>query len=200
MRPRKTLGYSDASYVSSLMRLIETQSKPTIIAWCVDYAERHYLPIWEKSAPNDSRPRVALETARRWLRKEVKLQMVRDAAWDCHLAAKDAAIRGIDFAAAEAAARAIANAALTCHVATHSIRVAFYGAAAIAYDSVGVIESAKVYDYIAAAECARFEAALMIVAVENEPNSVVCKWSDMNNFRIVGGTTKCLDLPLNQSC
>ncbi|MDR3120820.1 MAG: hypothetical protein LBU58_05745 [Clostridiales bacterium] len=179
MKLRKTLCYSDAPYIVSLTRLIETQSKPTIISWCVDYAGRYYLPIWEKYAPDDTRPRIALEMARRWLSKEVKCQTVRDAAWDSHLAAKDRTA----YPAAEAAARAIANAALTCHVATHSIRVAFYGVAAVAYDRAGLCEPPEIYDAIASDECARFEAALRAIAVEDEPNPVPCKWSDMNNSR-----------------
>jgi hypothetical protein len=72
---------------------------------------------------------------------------------------------------------------LTCHVATHSIQVVFYGAAAVAYDSVGVVESNEVYDKIAAEEASRFEAALRAVAIDDEPNPVPCKWSDMNNIR-----------------
>ncbi|MDR1533222.1 MAG: hypothetical protein LBS62_13755, partial [Clostridiales bacterium] len=78
---------------------------------------------------------------------------------------------------------AIANAVLTCHAAAHSIRVAFYGAAAVAYDRIGINELQAVYDEIAAEECARFEAALREAAVENEPNPVKCKWDDMNNIR-----------------
>jgi hypothetical protein len=64
-KPRKLLCYSDAPYVESLMALIETQSKPTIINWCVDYAEAHYLPIWEKHAPGDRQPHAVLEAALR---------------------------------------------------------------------------------------------------------------------------------------
>jgi hypothetical protein len=120
-----------------------------------------------------------IETARMWLRKEVKCQTVRDAVWDSHLAAKNRAA----YPAAEAAARAIANATLTCHVATQSIRVTFYGAAAAAYDRAGVRESPETYDAIAADECARLEAALRAVAVLNESTPVPCKWSDMNNIR-----------------
>jgi hypothetical protein len=179
MKPRKTLCYSDAPYIASLTRLIETQSKPTIIRWCVDYAERYYLPIWEKHFPDDRTPHIALETARKWLCREVKMQDARGIAWDAWSIARTANAP----AAVEAAAGAIANAVLTCHVATHSIRVAFYGAAAVAYDSVGMIESTEVYDAIAAGEAARFEAALRGIAVPNEPNPVKCKWSDMNNVR-----------------
>ncbi|MDR2655516.1 MAG: hypothetical protein LBC56_05495 [Oscillospiraceae bacterium] len=183
MKLRKMLCYSDAPYIASLMRLIETQSKPTIISWCVNYAERRYLPIWEQYAPDDYRPHIALETARKCLRKEVKCQAARDIAWDSHIAARAANAP----ASVEAAAGAIANAVLTCHVATHSIRVAFYGAAAVAYDRAGIKEPQDIYDAIAAEECASFEAALRAAAIENEPKPVPCKWSDMNNIRRMRG-------------
>jgi hypothetical protein len=55
--------------------------------------------------------------------------------------------------------------------------LAFYGAAAIAYDQVGTSESAEVYDKIAAEECAKMETALRAVAVENEPNPAKLKWN-----------------------
>jgi hypothetical protein len=180
-RLRKLLCYSDAPYVENLMALIETQSKPTIVNWCVDYAEAHYLPIWEKHAPGDNQPHAALEAARKWLRREVRCQAVRDVAWSAHGAARAARAP----AQVEAAAAAIANAALTCHVATHSIRMAFYGAAAVAYDRAGTGEERKVYDAIAAEECARLETALRAIAPEHEPNPVRCKWSDMNNIQRV---------------
>ena len=50
------------------------------------------------------------------------------------------------------------------------------GAAAIAYDRAGLDESPEVYDKIAAEECAKMEAALSAVAVENELNPVKIKW------------------------
>jgi hypothetical protein len=106
------------------------------------------------------------------------MQEARGIAWDAWNIARAAKAP----AAVEAAAGAFANAVLTCHVATHSIRVAFYGAAAVAFDRVGVNETREVYDAIAADECARFEAALRAIAVENEPNPAPCKWSDMTNI------------------
>jgi hypothetical protein len=179
MKPRKLLGHSDAPCTLSLIKLIETQSKPTIVKWCASCAELFYLPIWLKFAPNDSRPQAAIEAALKWLAKEAKCQDVRDAAWDSHLAAKDALLSP----PAEAAARAIANAALSVHVATHSIRMAFYGAAAAAYDKAGCLASQEALDALAEEEFARLRAALLDVSVENEANPVPCKWSDMNNAR-----------------
>ena len=55
--------------------------------------------------------------------------------------------------------------------------LAFYGAAAIAYDRVGINEKPEVYDQIAAEECAKMEAALRAVAVEDEPNPAKINWN-----------------------
>lgn len=38
---RKMLGKADSPYIVSLMRLIETQSKNTIVKWCNKYAPLH---------------------------------------------------------------------------------------------------------------------------------------------------------------
>ena len=48
-KPRKMLGAADSPYIVSLMRLIETQSKATIAAWCIGYAEAQILPIYAKT-------------------------------------------------------------------------------------------------------------------------------------------------------
>lgn len=50
------------------------------------------------------------------------------------------------------------------------------GAAAIAYDRVGLEEKPEVYDGIAAQECEKMEAALRAVAVEDEPNPAKIGW------------------------
>nr|WP_308623997.1 hypothetical protein [uncultured Eisenbergiella sp.] len=50
------------------------------------------------------------------------------------------------------------------------------GAAAIAYDRVGLEEKLEVYDGIAAQECEKMEAALRAVAVEDEPNPAKINW------------------------
>lgn len=170
---RKMLGQADSPCILSLMRLIETQSKPTIVKWCLDYAEKEILPIFEKRCPNDGRPRLALAAARDWLNGLVKLPAVKHIILnECHQAARELE----HDPAAQAAARALGQAASSVHVATHALGLAFYGAAAIAYDRVGTGESAETYDRIAADECAKLENALRAVAVENEPHPVKVKW------------------------
>lgn len=172
-KPRKMLGAADSPYIVSLMRLIETQSKATIAKWCLDYTETNILPIFEKYCPTDGRPRMALTASREWFEGRRKLPEVKKIILnECHAAARELETNP----AAQAAARACGQAAACFHTPTHSLGLAFYGAAALAYDRVGTGESAAVYERIAAEECARMEAALRAVAVENEPNPAKINW------------------------
>lgn len=171
---RKMLGEVDSPYIISLMRLIETQSKATIAGWCLDYARAHVLAIFEKQCPDDDGPRKAINASRDWFESRKKLPEVKSIILnECHAAARELD----DHPAAQAAARACGQAAACFHTPTHSLGLAFYGTAAIAYDRAGLKESAQVYDAIAAEECAKMEAALRAVAVENEPNPAKIKWN-----------------------
>lgn len=171
---RKMLGKADSPYIVSLMRAIETQSKETITHWCIDYAEAHIIPIYEKHCPGDLRPHLALDAARRWMRGEAKLPEVKNIILnECHAAARELE----DNPAAQAAARACGQASACFHTPTHSLGLAFYGAAAIAYDRVGTEEKPEVYDKIAAEECAKMVEALRKVSVENEPNPAKINWN-----------------------
>lgn len=171
---RKMLGAADSPYIVSLMRLIETQSKATIAMWCMDYCEAHILPIFEKNCPEDKRPHMAISAARDWFDGKKKLPEVKKIILhECHAAARELDANP----AAQAAARCCGQASACFHTPTHSLGLAFYGCAAIAYDRVGLEESAEVYEQIAAEECAKMEAALRAVAVENEPNPAKINWN-----------------------
>jgi len=114
----------------------------------------------------DHRPRMALNASRDWFDGKKKLPEVKNIILnECHAAAR------------ELDDNPIAQAAACFHTPTHSLGLAFYGAAAIAYNRVGLNEKPEVYDLIAAEECARMEAALRAVAVENEPNPAKIKWN-----------------------
>lgn len=173
-KPRKMLGKADSPYILSLMRAIETQSKVTITNWCIDYTEAHILPIFERHCPGDTRPHSALAAARRWMAGEAKLPEVKDIILNqCHAAARELDSNP----AAQAAARACGQASACFHTPTHSLGLAFYGTAAIAYDRVGIDEKPAVYEQIAAEECAKMEEALRLVSIENEPNPAKIKWN-----------------------
>lgn len=172
-KPRKMLGSIDSTYIVSLMRLIETQSKATLANWSIGYAEEYILPIYENAYPADTRPRDALNSARDWLAGKIKLPAVKKLILDTHAAAREAE----NNPAAQAAARTVGQAAATVHAPTHSLGLAFYGAAAIAYSRVGTGESPEVYEEIAAGECAKMEGALRAVAVPDERNPAKINWN-----------------------
>lgn len=170
---RKMLGSADSPYIISLMRAIETQSKTTIITWSVKYAEEHILPIYEKAYPEDQRLKNALDASMNYIQGYLKLADAKKLVREAQAAGKEAEGNPV----AQAAARACAQAAATITTITNSLAVAFYGAAAIAYDRVGLEESSEIYDQIAAKVCAKYEAELHEIAVENEPNPAKINWN-----------------------
>lgn len=161
-----------AAPIEGLMRLIETQSKETLVNWAVDYAEAQFLLIYTKQYPQDDRPKLALEYARLWLNKEVKLPEAKRYILGCHQAANEA----VENPAAQAAARAIGQAASSIHSAMHSLGLALYGGLAIAYDQLGMDKPWAEHEAFALTECEKMLAALQAVAIENEPNPVKVKW------------------------
>lgn len=71
----------------------------------------------------------------------------------------------------------IAATTTTINTVTSSLGLAFYGAAAIAYASIGVEEKGEVYDEIAARECEKMENALRQVIIIDEPNPAKINWN-----------------------
>lgn len=171
-KARKMLSDWEASYIQSLMKLIETQSKSTLVIWAVDYAERVILPLWSKYYPDDRRPQKTLNAAREWVSGAIKLQRAKTAILGCHAAAREADANPV----AQAAARAIGQCASTIHSARHCIGLVFYGALAVAYERLGTNAPWGQIEQCAAEECGRMEAALRAVAVENEPNPAKIDW------------------------
>jgi len=170
---RKMLGKADSDYIIELMNLIDTQSKETISMWCMDYAESVILPIYMKHCPNDDRPQMALDASRDWFKGLKKLPEVKNIILnECHAAARELEDNPI----AQAAARAIGQATACFHTPTHSLGLAFYGSAAIAYEEVGLEADDETYDNIARREVKKMTEALRKVAIEDEPNKVKLKW------------------------
>lgn len=172
-KPRKMLCDLEADYTQTLMRLIETQSKATLANWALNYAEANYLPIYTRHFPTDQRPRQAIQAARSWLAGDIKLPQVKPFILAAHAAAREAEA----VPSAQAAARAIGQAASTIHSATHSLGLAFYGSAAVAYESFGTQASIDIYERVMEEEVGRVTKALRSVAVETEPNPAKINWN-----------------------
>ena len=173
-KKRKMLGDVNAASTVVLRELIDTQSKDTIRKWCLGYAEKKILPIFEKHCPGDDRPRKAVNAAHDYLDGKVKFPAVKNIILnECHAAARELDSNP----AAQAAARAVGQGSAVVHTLTHSLGLFFYAAAAVAYDRVGLEATDDVYDKIAEEVCLSYTDALCSVAVENEPNPAKLKWN-----------------------
>jgi len=106
--------------------------KKALVIWAVKCAE-HVLPYFEEKYSRDNRPRKAIETARAWVKKKIKLQEIRKISLASHAAARKA-----KNPSAIAAARSAGQAVAACHAALHSIAAANY-----AIKAVGTENSSK---------------------------------------------------------
>ena len=171
--PRKMLGAATDPHILALMKQIDTQSKQTVAKWCLDYAQAVLLPLYEERCPGDLRPRHAVEAARDWLAGKVKLPYVKQIILqEAHQAARER----VEDPAAQAAARAIGQAASSIHSVTHALGIAFYGAAALAYHRLGTEAGPEAYAAFAARQGEELLQGLKAVSVENEPKPVKAKW------------------------
>jgi len=159
-KARKMLSDRDAPCIQALMKLIETQSKTTLVVWAVDYSEKMLLPLWTKDHPVDLRPQRALDAARAWLAGDMKLPQAKAAILGCHAAAREAEGDPVG----QAAARAIGQSASTIHSARHCVGLPLYGALAVAYDTLGTQADWEKLQQCAAEECGRMFDALQVVA------------------------------------
>ena len=127
---RKMLGKADSPYIVSLMRLIETQNKNTIVKWCNEYARENVLYIYKKDYPEDLRLENALNATEDWLKGSIKLTEAKKFIKEAQIAAKEAEGNP----AAQAAARTIVATTTTINTITSCLGLAFYGSAAIVID------------------------------------------------------------------
>lgn len=170
---RKMMGKPTDEHIAELMNLISSQSKETIATWCLDYAEENILPIYLKYYPDDERPQMALDASRDWFNGLKKLPEVKDIILNqCHQAAREAE----ENPAAQAAARTLGQASACFHTPTHSLGLAFYGGAAVAYDKLGLDAKQDEYEKEAREEVLRMTEALREIAVDNEPNKAKIDW------------------------
>ena len=110
------------------MKKFSREDQVALALWSIRCAER-VLPLFESVAPQDSRPRAALETGREWARTlEFRMAVIRAASLGAHGAAKD-----VQFdPPASFAARACGQAVATAHVAQHAYGGAYYALKALA--------------------------------------------------------------------
>ncbi|MDO5410840.1 MAG: hypothetical protein Q4F21_10370 [Lachnospiraceae bacterium] len=170
---RKMLGSIESPHIISLMRVIETQSKETLADWALEYAKTHFLPIYEAAYPEDKRFRDIISAVEEWINGTMKAAEVRPVLKEAGLIAKEAEGNP----AAQAAARATATACGTFRTPTNALGFTFYGAAAIAYDRLGLEADREAYDLCAEEELEKMLKSLQEKAVPDEKNPVKVNWN-----------------------
>jgi Imm-5 like putative immunity protein len=105
-------------------KTLAEEDRQILAAWAADCAER-VLPLFESRAPNDARPRQALDGLRAFARGQMRVGPVRALAAQAHAAARD-----VSDPAATAAARAVGQAAAVAHMASHAYGITPYAAIA----------------------------------------------------------------------
>lgn len=169
---RKMLGNPDAPECLALMRLMETQSAETLAVWAIDYAKNHYLSIYEKEYPADTRFHGLIAVCEAYAEEKQQLSTVKLALKEGRTIARDVAARPV----AQAAAQAIVTACATIQTPTSALGFLFYGAAAAAYNKAGLTATKEVYDSLATAELQKAYASLQQAAVPDEQQPAKISW------------------------
>ena len=182
---RKMLGDVNQPEIVRLMRMIETQSKETLVKWAVDCAEERYLDIYEEAAfgkiytqdignlAKGREPYGAICTVRDYLNG----QKISADLKEMLAAAVQAAREAEGFPAAQAAARAVSTACATIRTPTNALGFVFYGAAAVAYSKAGTDQSDEVYDALATEEFRALIESLEKVMIPDEKKPAKIKWN-----------------------
>jgi hypothetical protein len=107
---------------------LSVSDRRELVEWTISCAER-MLPLFLAERPEDRRPQEALDAARAFLQGEMSIEDVREKAFACHAAAREAGEPS-----ALAAARVCGQAAAVAHMAGHARQVPRYTAKAFPDD------------------------------------------------------------------
>ena len=116
---------------------LSEDDRRVLAPWAADCAERT-LALFEAHAPEDRRPRDAIEGARAFARGEIRIGPARALAVAAHAAARE-----VGDPAAVAAARATGHAIATAHMAAHARGAPAYAAVAVGLSAGGGGQAAE---------------------------------------------------------
>lgn len=119
--------FSIAKKDEQLRELVAKTDKKILAVWAIDCANR-VIHFFSDQFPGDERPRLALNTLKKWIESgSFQMSVIRKASLDSHAAARET---GEDNPA-RSAARAAGQAVATAHVPDHAYGSAIYAQQAI---------------------------------------------------------------------
>lgn len=170
---RKMLGDTEAQVCKELMALIGTQGKRTLEGWAVGYAGQKYLAAYERQGTGDGRMAELWEACSAYTKGGESLVQAKQAIKEMRQIAQG--LSGNP--AAQAAARAVATACATIQTPSNAFGFLLYGAAAAAYDVLGLERQQQEYDAFALQELGEALACLQKAAVPDEAAPVKINWN-----------------------
>ena len=173
MKIRKMLGDVHSKECRDMMQLMDTQSVTTLASWAISYAKERYLPIYKSFYPDDMRFDETISACEAYLCGDMRLKELKE----CLRITTKLPREITENIIAQTAARAMATACSVIQTPTNALGFLFYGAAAIAYDTVGLSETKEVYDTLASKEFQYAYQDFQKVAIEHESNPVKLKWN-----------------------
>lgn len=169
---RKMLGRHDMPCIERLMRQVEKQSKTTIAHFAFDFVRDRFIPFYEERFGNDLRLDKGLAATSNYLSTGTGFKEAKAAILDVHAAAREADGDPVK----QAVLRAIGQGLSAIHTPTHVLGIVFYGAAALAYDSLGIGADKAEYDHVVETLANEVSTALADVSVDNEENPCMPEW------------------------
>lgn len=121
----KILFCGDSECLQDLIKLIQLQSRRTLVLWALECASVT-LEQFEAKYPDEQRPGICLELCEAWARGKIKMPIAKRAILDSHAMAKE--INDKEYAAL---CHAIGHAGATVHTETHAIGLPIYELTAI---------------------------------------------------------------------
>lgn len=169
---KKMLGRYDMPCIERLMRQIEKQSKTTIAHFAHSFVRDRFMPFYTERFGDDLRLDKALDATSHYLSTDIDFNEAKAAILDVHAAAREAEGNPVQ----QATLRAIGQGLSAIHTPTHVLGIIFYGAAALAYDSLGFGADKEAYDAVVENLAEDVSTALADVSIEDEENPCMPEW------------------------
>lgn len=173
MKLRKMLGEIDLEECKEMMSVIETQSKETLALWGIEYVKENYVTIYKKHHQNSEKIiEEVIDVCEKTIKEKTDWKVVKPLLKDARQYSAT-----LKDPIAQAAARAISTACAIYQTPTNALGFIYYGAAAVAYDELGIDKVQEDYDKVAKKEWQKALSSLKQHAKENETNPVKVKWN-----------------------
>lgn len=168
---RNMICNSESESVKKLMALMETQNEKTLGKWNLDMIRYVYMPILRKYQLDMDWVELGLEKGEAYLAKAISQKQ-----WRTYFREIDKKHDGVKQQPSLALIRATIQAFRSLDTPTAGLGQLFYGAAALAYDELGIYETKEIYDVYGERFILKNLMELEKISIADEKNPVKINW------------------------